>query len=200
MLRSYSNVGYADMVFVYGFCDGNATEAVREYVRRFPNRRVPDRRVITMTFNRLREIGSFSIHQDSLGVKIQVKNRTLHHFDNNPETSVRRASVALQLPRQRIYRTLRNDNRHPYHIQKMQNLLPQDYFKRLNFSNAVNVWLEIWNDSLLKQEVYSSSVNSREQLRNRIEVAVHQISPDQCLAATRTVHTRCLLCCKRPTF
>ncbi|KYQ49392.1 hypothetical protein ALC60_11497 [Trachymyrmex zeteki] len=164
MPRTYSNVEYADMVFVYDFCDGNATEAMREYVHRFPNRRVPDRRVI-MTFNRLRGTSSLSI-QDPLGANTQVENRVRHYFDNNPETSVQRASAALQLPRQRIYRTLRNDNRHPYHIQKVPNLLPQDYFKRFNFSNrfleqfnkdnhffqhefTVNVWLGIWNDSLV---------------------------------------------------
>ncbi|EZA57258.1 hypothetical protein X777_02509 [Ooceraea biroi] len=98
MPRTYSNVEYADMVFVYGFCDGNARGAVREYARRFPNRRVPDRRVITLTFNRLREIGSFSIHQDPLRANLQVENRVLRHFDNNPETSIRRASAALQVP------------------------------------------------------------------------------------------------------
>ena len=46
-------------------------------------------------------------------------------------------------------------------------------------------WIGRWG--VLKQElqeVYSSSVNLREQLRNRIEAAVHQISPDQCLTAT----------------
>lgn len=203
MPRTYSNVEYADMVFVYGFCDGNATEAVREYARRFPNRRLPDRRVITLTFNRLREIGSFSIRQDPLRANL-IENRVLRHFNNNPETSVRRTSAALQVPRQTIWRTLRGNNRHPYHIQRVQSLLPQDYFKRLNFSNwfleqfdndnsfpskimwtdeatftrrgiinqrnshvwanenprtvreyrfqhefAVNVWLGIWNDSLV---------------------------------------------------
>ncbi|EZA58643.1 hypothetical protein X777_14812 [Ooceraea biroi] len=43
MPRTYSNVEYADMVFVYGFCDGNAREAVREYARRFPTRAVRTR-------------------------------------------------------------------------------------------------------------------------------------------------------------
>jgi len=37
-------------------------------------------------------------------------------------------------------------------------------------------------------------VNSREQFRNRIKVAVHQILPDQCLTATRAVRTRCNAC------
>jgi len=37
-------------------------------------------------------------------------------------------------------------------------------------------------------------INSKEQLRNQIEAAVHQISPDQCLAATQAIHTRCNAC------
>ncbi|KAJ4433116.1 hypothetical protein ANN_15373 [Periplaneta americana] len=38
-----STVGneYADIVYVYGLCDGNATAAVLAYQARFPNRRIP---------------------------------------------------------------------------------------------------------------------------------------------------------------
>ena len=36
------------------------------------------------------------------------------------------------------------------------------------------------------------AINSREQLRNQIEV--HQISSDQYLAATRAFRTRCNIC------
>ncbi|KYQ54230.1 hypothetical protein ALC60_06774 [Trachymyrmex zeteki] len=71
MPRTYSNSEYADMVFVYGFCNGNALKAVREYARRFPNRRVPNRRVFMLTFNRLRETGTFSIRQENN--RFQVK-------------------------------------------------------------------------------------------------------------------------------
>jgi len=45
--RIYSNVEYADMIFVYGFCNDNAMKAMREYARRFSNRRMLNRRVIT---------------------------------------------------------------------------------------------------------------------------------------------------------
>ena len=66
MLCTYSNVEYTDMVLntLYDFCNGNVlfAETVQQYVRRFPNRRMLDRRVIAMIFNRLRETGSFSIH------------------------------------------------------------------------------------------------------------------------------------------
>ena len=41
----FSHVEYCDIHFVYGFCDGNARAAVEEYQRRFPDRRIPSRRV-----------------------------------------------------------------------------------------------------------------------------------------------------------
>ena len=46
----------------------------------------------------------------------------------------------------------------------------------------------------LKQKVYSVSINSREQLRDRIIDAVHQISSEQCLAAIYQVSARCNAC------
>ncbi|EZA53320.1 hypothetical protein X777_06399 [Ooceraea biroi] len=74
-------------------------------------------------------------------------------------------------------RTVR-EYRFQHEFARSPDLTPVDFF----------VW------GALKQEVYSLPVNSREQLRDRIVAAVHQISPDQCLAATRAVRTRCNAC------
>ena len=41
----FSHVEYCDMHFVYGYCDGNASAAVNEYRRRYPERRIPSKRV-----------------------------------------------------------------------------------------------------------------------------------------------------------
>jgi len=43
------------MVFVYGFCNGNALAACREYSLRFPNRRVPGSKVFFSVYNKLHE-------------------------------------------------------------------------------------------------------------------------------------------------
>lgn len=40
-----ANEEYADIHFVYQFCDGNDNHLVQEYRRRYPNRRQPTRRV-----------------------------------------------------------------------------------------------------------------------------------------------------------
>ena len=44
---TFSFEEYADMIYMYGFCDGNSVLAVAEYQQRFPNRRIPNRRVFT---------------------------------------------------------------------------------------------------------------------------------------------------------
>ena len=49
---------YADMIYVYGFSDGNLVQAVAEYQQRFPNRRIPTRRVFTRVYQTLRDTGT----------------------------------------------------------------------------------------------------------------------------------------------
>lgn len=131
----------ADIVYVYGFCDGNARQAVREYRRRFPGRETPHRSVFISTFRRLRETGSFSLKRDGnemrapMEAELRRRERILRHFSRHPGTSVRRAAAVLGIPRVTIWRTLRADGRHAYHVQKVQNLIPADYPRRLNFCN-----------------------------------------------------------------
>jgi hypothetical protein len=45
MSHIFTNAEYVDMLYVYGFCDVNATAAVEEHCRRFPMRRILDRSV-----------------------------------------------------------------------------------------------------------------------------------------------------------
>jgi hypothetical protein len=44
---TYSFEEYANMIYVYGFCDSNSVLDVVEYQQLFPNRRIPNRRVFT---------------------------------------------------------------------------------------------------------------------------------------------------------
>ena len=54
----FSHVEYCDIHFVYGFCDGNARAAVKEYQMRFPDRRIQSRSVFTRIHQTLRDTGS----------------------------------------------------------------------------------------------------------------------------------------------
>jgi len=54
----FSVAEYADMIYVYGFCEGNSIHAVAKYQRRFPNRWIPTRRVFTRVYQTLRDPGT----------------------------------------------------------------------------------------------------------------------------------------------
>ncbi|KYN28330.1 hypothetical protein ALC57_02255 [Trachymyrmex cornetzi] len=70
MSRTYSNSEHADIVYLYGFYDGNAR---RENAARFPNRRLPDKLVFSLTFQ-LKETGSFNMVPWTDGVLASLQN------------------------------------------------------------------------------------------------------------------------------
>jgi len=54
---TFSFEEYADMIYVYGFCDGNSFIAVTEYQQHFPNRRIPNQRVFARVYQALGDTG-----------------------------------------------------------------------------------------------------------------------------------------------
>jgi len=55
---TFSVAEYADMIYVYGFCDGNSVQAVAEYQQRFLNHRILTQRVFTRVYQTLRDTGT----------------------------------------------------------------------------------------------------------------------------------------------
>ena len=99
---------YADMIYVYGFCDGNSVLAVAEYQQRFPNRRIPNRRVFTGVYQALRNTGRLP------GVRIAAERDVNEGIDeeedivqmvqSSPRTSTRRITRRLRVPHTRVWR------------------------------------------------------------------------------------------------
>jgi len=111
---------YADMVFVYGFCNGNALAACREYSLGFPNCRVPDSRVFASVYNKLRETGALpSSHISSKGANEQNVDEVesiIKSAERSPTTSTRRISTRIGVRHTRVWRTLRQHGLYPFHL------------------------------------------------------------------------------------
>lgn len=131
----FSNEEYSDIIFVYGFCDGNALAACREYQRRFPNRRQPSRRVFSDTFQRLREcgIGKRSKSGRDIIHTVAQEEAVIDAVIDEPNISIRRISTRLDLAKSFVFKTLHQEVLHPYHLQSVQNLEPGDAEHRLAF-------------------------------------------------------------------
>jgi hypothetical protein len=98
MLYVFTHAEYADMVFIYGFCNGSALSACTEYSIRFPNRRVQDSRVFACVHNNLCGTGALPSSHTSCerANKMWIKLESiLHLVERSQTTSIRRISTRM---------------------------------------------------------------------------------------------------------
>jgi len=99
---SFSYEEYADMHFVYGFCNVNTTAAVKEYWQQYPCQRIPNRCVFTCVHQHLQERGSFPSVNHCAECQVQRNveedENIIDMVQRSPHTSIRRISVRSCVP------------------------------------------------------------------------------------------------------
>jgi Transposase. len=137
----FTNQEYAEMHFIYGLCNGNATAARRTYIERYPQRRQPSTQLFTRIHRRIIETGSVVpryIHCGRIARRLPAQDeQILRSFEQNPGESVRRAANQLQLSRMSVWRVLKENGLYAYHLQKVQHLMPEDLPRRLEFCRII---------------------------------------------------------------
>ena len=152
----FTHVEYCDMHYVYGYCDGNASAAVNEYRRRYPERRIQSKRVFTRVEQSLRDNGcvpSLALHSEREIVHtINARENILDMVKRSPRLSTRRMASRVGLSRMNVWRTLHEENLYPYHDQRVQHLEPGDHGKRMDLCHWVNAHPELLNAILFTDE------------------------------------------------
>lgn len=130
----FTNRELADIHFVYGFCNGNSTAAMREYRRRFPNRNIPN----AITFTRLHvRIGDFGVRNaprgNNLLIAVEDEEEILRLITNNPRLSTRRIALRVGIPHDSVWRILNREGLHAFHFRRVQEVCEPDYARRVVF-------------------------------------------------------------------
>ncbi|KAJ3665928.1 hypothetical protein Zmor_001392 [Zophobas morio] len=125
-----------DMVLIYGRVFGNAHEAQRLYQEEFPGRRLPHRTTFSAVVQRLRENGKFQPSTTDHGRErtehvIDVEPEILEIVEENPSISIRRLSYRLGVSPFVVWQILKEQGIHPYHVQRVQSLKPEDLARRM---------------------------------------------------------------------
>jgi hypothetical protein len=101
---TFSVAEYADMIYVYGFCDGNSVHAV--YQRRFPNHRIPNRRVFTGVYQTLQDTGTHSgVHiaaERDANESVDEEEGIVQMVQSSPHVCTRRTARRLRVPHIRV--------------------------------------------------------------------------------------------------
>lgn len=107
--------------------------------RRFPNRRVPNRKTISGSFRTLRETGklpSINTYRDRPAQNnVDMEEAIIMASERSPGVSTRRLSRQFAVSQSEVWRTLRKNSMFPYHKQQVQSTQPTDPPLRLEFCN-----------------------------------------------------------------
>jgi len=136
----FTSQEYTDMIVIYGIAGENTRMAVRIYAERFPGRVHPTKKTILRVVQRLRETGCLMHNRVNQAVRrrrVRDEKRVLDAFYENPGTSIRSAAREFGLSKYNVHRTLRENQLHPYHYQRVQQLLPKDLQQRINFCEGI---------------------------------------------------------------
>lgn len=138
-MSTYTPQEYANMHYIYGECRGNGRAAARLYRERYPGAsRYPDHRVFINVHRSLCE-GRFPNEVFSEGrPNIEpYHEEVLQAVLENPSTSVREIEINTGIPKSTAHRILQEQEYHPYHVRRVQSLLPRDYPDRIAFCESM---------------------------------------------------------------
>lgn len=143
----YTNLELTDMVLMYGRALGNGREAQRLYRETFPDRAVPDHHTFAATVQHLRDNGEYRPQTINRGRQrtprvLDAEPEILNIVEENPSISVRRLSYRVGVSPFVVWRTLKEQGLHPYHVQRVQALKVEDLPRRVRFCQ----WLLQKND------------------------------------------------------
>lgn len=141
-MYKYTNAEMADIHFTYGMAHGNAQAARRMYHARFPQRVTPHVQTFINVHARLCETGSFKRTTDVPGRPatvrtVAIEEAVLNRIEEDPQTSTRKIARELNITHTLVWQILRSQQLYPYHMQRVQALLPRDFPLRVDLC----VWL-----------------------------------------------------------
>lgn len=167
----YTSAEMTDMHFVYGLSNGNSLEASRKYAEMYPQRVAPHHTLFPRIHQRLRETGTFVVKKPDCGRQRDVRTPALEEavldlVDEQPEISTRRIALQLNVNHMTVFSILKEHLLYPYHIQRVQALLPRDFPNRLEFCDWMLGMIEQIPE-FLKQVLFTDEANfSRESIIN----------------------------------
>lgn len=170
-MANYTNAEMADMHFVYGRANGNGLEAQRLYAELYPHRTLPHHNIFARIHQRLREHGNFSRNTVDCGRAREVRTvgleeAVLNLIEESPATSTRKIANILNISYSTVFRILKEQQLYPYHIQRVQALLPRDFLPRLIFCQWI-LQMITPVPQFLRHILFTDEANfSRESIRN----------------------------------
>jgi len=153
----FSHVEYCDMHFGYGFCGDNGLAPVDEYLRCFPDRRIPSKGVFSHIHQTMRETGclpNVAVQSEREVVPlINTQENILEMVQRNPRLSIRRTASRIGVSHMQVWRTVHEEDLHSYHDHRLQHLEPGDLAQHMDLCHWITAHPQTLSAILFTDEV-----------------------------------------------
>lgn len=159
-MEDFTNIELADMHFCYGLADGDGARARRLYQQRHPNRVLPHHDKFRKIHSQLRENGKFYTRDSSRPARerpvrnLEREEEVLDQVGNDASISTREITRRTGISQSTVWRILKDQQLYPFHLQKVQNLLPGDYARRLDYCTLMRERIRR-DDHLLRKILFT---------------------------------------------
>lgn len=138
----YTPQEYSNMHYIYGECSGNASAAATLYRERYPNARHPDYRVFTRVHQaysegRIPGTGVGGPRSRGRPHNPVTEEIVLDMVEEDPSISMPDIERRTGISKSTAHRIVKKFKLHPYHVTRVQTLLPRDYQARIVFCNEM---------------------------------------------------------------
>jgi len=178
----FSHMEYCDMHLVYVFCDGNACAAVDEYQRCSPNHRIPFRGV----FSRIHQTMCETVCLPSVAVQserevvplIKTQENILEMVQRSPRLSTRKIASRISVSCMQVWRTLQEEDLHPYHDHRVRHLEPGDPARCMDLCHWITAHPQLLSVILFNDEASFTrdSINNSRNLHTWSHDNAHETS------------------------
>jgi hypothetical protein len=137
-IKMFTHNEKVDMLLVYGEARKNLREAARLYAERYPDRLVPDYKIFGRLEQNLRNNSEAFNQRKGKSIRKSVSTNenvanVLQFFEEQPEQSIRQASIQLDISYGTIQRILSQNKFHDYKPHNLQLLTENDFERRIHF-------------------------------------------------------------------
>lgn len=154
----FTNEDFLNLILIHGECNKVVERTCRMFRERFPDKPRPTKDIVNRLLHNCKTHGKFrnpSMKMKPLLNNENVEITVLAFFQIHPEASLRQAERELGYSRNSMQRILRKHKWHPFSLQLVQHLKPEDLRRRVEFCEFILVkvgedsnFLEniIWSD------------------------------------------------------
>lgn len=170
IMAHFTNEDYLNLLICYGESNRIVNRTLRLFNEKYPTRNAPTRKVLVTLLKHCINSGTFCPKRNKekpISDNEEAEINVMGFFYAHPQASIRDAERALRLSKTTIHKILKKHKFHPFKIQIVHHLKPEDLPRRVTFCEFILIKYQE-NENFLNNIIWTDEAKfSKNGMHNR---------------------------------